>query len=112
MAVSEMYIENFYMAVGMILPEFHGIFAANMDVQRAFGDVTLQIVGKFLRLVTNGHEAIPQNPLFTAGKRFQKLNDRIVNEQTIIHCPFSEKPSRRSKSAKVANLGAGWSIFS
>ena len=52
--------------------------------------------------------------LVFAGKRFDELNDFVVNEEAILHDGWSssERFNRRSNSSNVANSDAGLSIFS
>jgi len=109
--VGEMQVENFYVLVGVVLPELDGIFAADMNVHTAAGMVGFGVIGKLLWTVADGNEPVSQMPLFPAGKCFEKLNDFIVNEQTIVHGQLPDIPRRRSKSSSVANSEAGRSIF-
>ncbi len=110
--VGKMQVENFYVLVGMVLPELDGIFAADVNVHTATGMVRFGVIGKLLRTVADGDKPVSQMPLFPAGKRFEKLNDFIVNEQTVTHGQLPDKPRRRSKSSNVANSEAGRSILS
>ena len=68
--VGKMQVENFYVPVGVILPELDGVFAADVDVHAAACVVGFGVVGKLLRIITDGNESIPQKPLFPAEKRF------------------------------------------
>jgi len=106
-----MQIKNFYVPVGVVLPELDGVFAADVDVHAASRVVGFGVIGKFLRIIADGNEPVSQKPLLAAGKRFEKLNDFIVNEETVVHCQLPDKPRRRSKSSSVANSEAGRSIF-
>jgi hypothetical protein len=110
--VGKMQIESFYVPVSMVLPELDGVFAANVDVHAAARVVGFGVVGKLLRIIADSNEPVPQKPLFPAGKRFQKLNDFIVNEEPVVHGQWPDNPRRRSKSSSVANSEAGRSIFS
>jgi hypothetical protein len=84
--VGKMQIKNFYVLVGVILPELDGIFAADVDVHAPARVVGFSVIGKLLRIIADGDEAVSQKPSLAAGKRFEKLNDFVVNEETIIHC--------------------------
>ena len=100
------------MFVGVILPEFDTVFAADVDIYPATNIVGFGIVGKFLRIIADCNEPISQKLLVTSGKRFKKLKDFVVNEKAIAHRQSPEGPIRRSKSSSVANSEAGRSIFS
>src|ERR1039457_5522391 len=107
-----MQVENFYVPVGVVLPKLDGVFAADVNVHTAIRRVGFGVIGKLLRIIPNGHNAVSQNSLLIAGKRFEKLNDFVVSEEPVIHGQLPVMPSRRSKSSSVANSEAGWSIFS
>ncbi len=107
-----MQIEDFYVPVGVILPELDGISAADVDVHAAVGVVGFSVIGKSPWFIADSDEPVAQKTLLPAGKRFEKLNDFVVNEQTVVHGQLPDKPRRRSKSSSVANSEAGWSIFS
>jgi hypothetical protein len=70
-----MHVENLDVLVGVVFPKLDGVFAANMDVQRATRKVLLRVIGEFSRLHADGDKTISQQPLVAAGKRFKKLND-------------------------------------
>ena len=110
--VGKMQVENFYVPVSVILSKLDSVFAADVDVHSATRMVGFGVIGKFLRIIADGNEPVAQKPLLTAGKRFEKLNDLIVNEQTVVHGQLPDKPRRRSKSSSVANSEAGRSILS
>ena len=107
-----MQIKNFYMPVSVVLPELDGVFAADVYVHASACVVGFGVIGKLLRVIANGDESVSQKPSLPAGKRFEILNDFIVNEETVVHCQLPDKPRRRSKSSSVANSEAGRSIFS
>jgi len=48
------------MPVSMILPVLDGEFTANMNIEPVTGTVGLHIIGKFLRIISNGHKTIAQ----------------------------------------------------
>lgn len=106
-------LQDFYVPVGVILPVLDGKFPANVDVNRAPGLIRLAVIGMRARLTSNRDKAVSWKESLTARKRFEKLNDLIVNEQPVIH-GFSSGPvsSRRSNSSRVAKFSAGLSIFS
>jgi hypothetical protein len=56
-----------------------------MNIHAPTNTVGFNAIRMETRKVLNGHEAVAQQSLILAGKRFEKLNDLIVNEQTVIH---------------------------
>ena len=101
------------MPVCRVCLKLDGEFAADVNVHRPAGAVRFGIIGMLARKILNGHKAVAKQPLIFAGKRFEELNDFVVNQQAIILELWSSpgKPRRRSNSAKVANSAAGFSIL-
>ncbi len=102
------------MPVGVVFPKLDSKFAADVDVNAATRAVRFSVIRKLPWKTQNGDEVFSQELLFFARKRVKKLNDFIVNEQTIFHWrpPLSDNPKRLSISSNVANFEAGLSIFS
>src|ERR1039457_5810994 len=112
--VGEMRVENLYVFVGVVFPKLDRIFSADVNINPAARIVVFGVIGIPARIVSNGDEAVSEHPLVFAGKRFDELNDFVVNEEAILHDGWSssERFNRRSNSSNVANSDAGLSIFS
>ena len=83
--VGQMQVKYFYVPVGVVLPELDSVFAADVDIHAATRVVGFSVIGKVLRIIADGNEPVAQKSMLPAGKRFEKLNDFIVNEQTVVH---------------------------
>jgi hypothetical protein len=70
--VGKMQMENFYVPVGVILPELDGVFAADVDVHATACVVGFGVIGKLLRVIADGDKTVPQNPLLAAGEAFRE----------------------------------------
>lgn len=101
------------MPVGVIFPKLDGVSATDINIHAPARTVGFEAIRMAAREALNGHEAIARQALILAGKRFEKLNDLVVNEQAVIHWRLasSGKSNRRSNSCSVANSEAGLSIF-
>jgi len=53
-----MNLQDFYVAVGVILPVFDGKSSTNVDVDRTPGVVRFGIIGMRARLASNRYEAV------------------------------------------------------
>ncbi len=107
-----MKVEDLYVLVGMVLPEFYCILATDVDVHTATRAVGFRVIRKLLGIFPNGNKSIPQKPLLSAGKAFQELNNFVVDKESVTHRQSLEKPKRRSNSSSVAKSETGRSIFS
>jgi hypothetical protein len=87
-------MKDFNVLVSMVLPKFEGIFAVNIDIHAATSVVGFSAVRKPLRIIADGYEAVSQKSLLAWGKLFKKLNDFIVNEETVVHYHLPDNPRR------------------
>lgn len=105
-------LQNFYVAVGVILPILDRKLSANMNIHPASGVVRLGVIGMVARLITNGDQPVPDQHPCSTRQGFKKLNDLKVDQQTIIHdLPPGAVLNRLSNSSKVAKSSARLSIF-
>jgi hypothetical protein len=56
--IRRVYLQDFYVPVGVILPVLDGKSSANVDVNRATGVVRLSVIGMFARLSPNRDEPV------------------------------------------------------
>jgi hypothetical protein len=105
-------LENFNVAVRVILPVLDRKFFADVNIDGTPSIVGFCVVRVNARSPLNSDKAISQQESLLAWKRFEELNDLKVNEQPIIHS-FLLGPvfNRLSISSKLAKSFAGWSIF-
>jgi hypothetical protein len=69
----------------MVLPEFDGIFAANVNINAPARAVRFRVVGISTGLILDRQKTVSEEPLVVAWERLKKLNDFVVNEQAEFH---------------------------
>jgi len=60
-------MKNLYMLICVVLPEFNGIFAADVDFNPAAGMIGFGIVRELLRIITDSNKPISQKLLVVPG---------------------------------------------
>ncbi len=80
-----MHVENFYVSSRMVLPEFDGVSATNVNVNAPASAVRIRVVGISAGGILNREETVSEEPLVLAGKGLKKLNDFVVNEPAEFH---------------------------
>jgi hypothetical protein len=78
--VSQMELQDFYVSVGVVFPVLDRKFTSNVDADWATGVVGLGAIRMRARLTSNHDESVSQELSSSARKRFEELNDFVVNE--------------------------------
>lgn len=76
-----MEVEDFYVPVGVIDPEFDGIAATDVDRNGSAGRVCLIVVRTSRGMIANGGKAIAEIFPVGLGQAFDEADDIVVDEE-------------------------------